>query len=229
MERRDNLEEKGSDKGEGPAQEPVKIFDTGRFITIFLFLLALWSMFDNEMRMALGALVGLLFEPLIGFGGHYPLMTIFLASIIMGTFSTVVTLWHTDLIGQARMQEVMKAFNKTLREAQLKKQATKVEKLRKMQPKLMKMQTSTMGSQWKIMAYTFVIFIAMFAWLGTFISGIPYRMISVPWYPDVNLFSSYMLQSWILLYSLASIPFSFAVRSIGKIFILKKRLNRTEA
>ncbi len=185
-------------------------------------------MFDNEMRMTLGALVGLLFEPLIGFGGHYPLITIFLASIIMGTFSTVVTLWHTDLIGQARMQKLMKAFNKTLREAQLKKQTTKVEKLKKMQPKLMKMQSSTMGSQWKIMAYTFVIFIAMFAWLGMFINAIPYRIISVPWYLNVNLFSSYVLQSWILLYSLASIPFSFAVRSAGKIFILKKRLNKME-
>ena len=83
---------------------------------IFFFLLALWSMFDSEMRLALGALVGLFMEPIIGFHGKYPLITLFLASIIMAAFSTTVTMWHTDLVEQARVQKIMSAFNKELRE-----------------------------------------------------------------------------------------------------------------
>ncbi len=182
-------------------------------------------MFDNEMRLALGALVGLVFEPLIGFGGKYPVITVFTASIIMATFSSVVTLWHTDLIGQAKMQKIMKAFNAELREARMKNQKTKVEKLMKMQPELMKMQTGTMGSSFKIMAYTFVIFISVFAWLGMFINALPYKIISVPWYFNVNLLSVNVIQSWFLLYSLGSIPFGFAIRSIGKIILLRRKLD----
>ncbi len=185
-------------------------------------------MFDPEMRFALGALVGIFLEPIIGFGGEYPVITLFLASIIMAAFSTIVTFWHTDLVRQARIQKIMSAFNKELREARMKKQTTRVEKLMKMQPELMKMQSSTMGSSFKIMAYTFVIFIAVFAWLGMFINALPYRMISVPWYLNVDLNSLHVFTSWFLLYSLGSIPFGMVIRAFGKIFLLKRKLRAME-
>lgn len=206
----------------------MKVFDTGRFLMIFFFLLALWSMFDPEMRMALGALVGVFLEPLIGFGGHYPVITLFLASIIMAVFSTAVTMWHTDLVEQARVQKIMSAFNKELREARMKKQTTKVDKLMKMQPELMKMQSSTMGSSFKIMAYTFVIFIAVFAWLGMFVNSLPYRIISVPWAFEVDLNSVHVMNSWFLLYSLGSIPFGIVIRALGKIVVLRRKLSELD-
>lgn len=186
-------------------------------------------MFDPEMRLALGSLVGAILEPAIGFEGRYPVITLFLASIIMASFSTVVTMWHTDLVEQARIQRIMAAFNKELREARMKKQRTKVDKLMKMQPELMKMQSSTMGSSFKIIAYTFVIFIAVFAWLGMFVNAIPYRIVSVPWYFNVDLNSVHVLNSWFLIYSLGSIPFGMGIRSVGKIIVLRRKLVRIEA
>ena len=185
-------------------------------------------MFDPEMRLALGALVGVFLEPIIGFGGRYPVITLFLASIIMATFSTIVTFWHTDIVEQARIQKIMSAFNKELREARMKKQTTKVDKLLKLQPELMKMQSGTMGSSFKIMSYTFVIFIAVFAWLGMFINSLPYRIISVPWYLNVDLNSNHVFTSWFLLYSLGSIPFGMVIRAFGKIFLLKRKLRSME-
>ncbi len=195
---------------------------------IFLFLLALWSMFDREMRMALGALVGIFLEPLIGFGGRYPVMTLFLAAVIMSLFSNAVTLWHTDLVEQAKVQKIASEFNKELREARMKKQTTKVEKLMKMQPEIMKMQSGTMNSSMKIMAYTFVIFIAVFAWLGTYMHTISYPIISVPWALDVDLNSIHVMVSWSLFYFLSSIPFGVAIRSAGKVLILRRRLQSME-
>ena len=181
-------------------------------------------MFDNELRFALGALIGLVFYPLFGFGGRYILLTILLASITMGAFSSIVTLWHTDLIETARVQKVMNAFNKELRDARMNNKKTKLDKLMKMQPEIMKMQSSTMGSQWKIMAYTFVIFIAVFAWLYTMVMALQFRFITVPWSPEVPLLASYVFPVWVLLYSLISIPFGYVIRNIGKIYVLKKEV-----
>ena len=195
---------------------------------IFLALLAIWAMFDNEMRMALGAIMGLLFYPLFGFEGKYILLTIFFASITMASFSSVVTFWHTDIVEQAKVQKVMAAFNKELREARMAKKTTKVDKLMKMQPEMMKLQTKAMSGQYKVMAYTMVIFISVFAWLYLMVEALPYRYITVPWSAQVNLMDKYVLQVWVLLYSLMSIPFGYMIRNMGKISILKKELANLE-
>jgi len=52
-----------------------------RFATIFALVLAMFVLFDPTLRSALGSLVGYGLEPLIGFGGKYPVFTLFLAEI----------------------------------------------------------------------------------------------------------------------------------------------------
>ncbi len=215
------------DTGKGN-EEPVKIFDVSRFIMIFLALLAIWAMFDNELRMALGAIVGIVFYPLFGFHGKYILLTIFLSSVTMAAFSSAVTFYHTDLVEQARVQKIMSAFNKELNAARMANKTTKVEKLRKIQPEMMQMQTKAMSGQYKVMAYTMVIFISVFAWLYLLVEALPYQYISVPWNMKVSLFSKYVLQVWVLLYSLMSIPFGYVIRNMGKIYIFKRELARLE-
>ncbi len=195
---------------------------------IFLALLAIWAMFDNEVRMALGAIVGLLLYPLFGFEGKYILLTIFFSSITMASFSSVVTLWHTDFVEQAEVQKVIAAFNKELSEARMAKKATKVDKLMKMQPEMMELQTKAMSGQYKVMAYTMVIFISVFAWLYLMVEALPYKYITVPWSPQVYLMDKYVLQVWVLLYSLMSTPFGSIIRNMGKISILKKELASLE-
>ena len=54
-------------------------------------------------------------------------------------------------------------------------------------------------------------------------------MISVPWYFSVDLNSVHVMTSWTLLYFLSSIPFGVAIRSVGKIILLKKKLKKLEA
>ena len=232
-ERRDNL---GEDEkplttkspSTEPYEEPVKIFDFSRFIMIFMALLAIWAMFDNEMRMALGAIVGLLFYPLFGFHGKYILLTIFFSSITMASFSSSVTFYHTDMVEQARAQKIVAEFNKVLREARMANKTTRVNKLMKMQPEIMQLQTKAMGGQYKVMAYTMVIFISVFAWLYLMVSALPYKYITVPWSMQVYLLDKYVLQVWVLLYSLMSIPFGFMIRNMGRIHILRNELRKME-
>ena len=194
---------------------------------IFLALLAVWAMFDNELRMALGSIVGVLFYPLFGFQGKYIMLTILFSSISMAAFSSAVTFYHTDMVEQARAQKIMGAFNKELREARMAKKTTKVNKLMKMQPDMMKMQTKAMGGQYKVMAYTMVIFMAVFAWLYIMVVALPYKYVSVPWSEKAYLLDSYVFPVWVLLYSLMSMAFGSIIRNMGKIHILKTELNKT--
>ena len=206
----------------------MKIFDLSRFIMIFMALLAVWAMFDNDLRMALGAIVGLLFYPLFGFHGKYLLLTIFFSSITMASCSSAVTFYHTDLVEQAKAQKIMGAFNKELREARMANRTTKVEKLMKMQPDMMKMQTKAMGGQYKVMAYTMVIFMAVFAWLYLMVTALPYKYVTVPWSMNVYLLDRYLFPVWVLLYSLMSMAFGSALRNMGKIHIFRAELRKME-
>ena len=195
---------------------------------IFMALLAIWAMFDNELRMALGAIVGLLFYPLFGFHGRYILLTIFFSSITMASFSSAVTFYHTDLVEQARAQKIVGEFNKVLREARMANKTTKVNKLLKMQPEIMQLQTKSMGGQYKVMAYTMVIFISVFAWLYLMVTALPYKYITVPWSMQVDLLHSYVFPAYVLVYSMMSIAFGSVIRNMGKIHILKNELRKME-
>ncbi len=195
---------------------------------IFMALLAVWAMFDNQLRMFLGSLVGLVFYPLFGFHGKYILLTILFSSITMASFSSAVTFYHTDFVEQARAQKIMSAFNKELREARMAKKTTKVDKLMKMQPDMMQMQTKAMGGQYKVMAYTMVIFMAVFAWIYIMVENLQYQYFSVPWEPRAYLLSRHVFPSWVLMYSLMSMAFGSVIRNMGKIYIFKSELRKLE-
>jgi uncharacterized membrane protein (DUF106 family) len=92
----------------------------------------------------------------------------------------------------------------------------------------MKMQTKSMGGQYKVMAYTMVIFMAVFAWLYLMAEALPYKFVTVPWSSKVYLMDRYLFPVWVLLYSLMSMAFGSIIRNMGKIHIFKTELMKLE-
>jgi uncharacterized membrane protein (DUF106 family) len=166
-------------------------------------------MFNPDLRFAVGDYVGMVLEPLIGFQQAQPALTIFFASLITGAASGAVRHVMMDHLEMARVQKEMKAFQNELKEARDNDNNYKVKRLTELQPEIMKKQAGMSGKQFKPMGFTLIVVIPMFGWLWTFMQGLPDPSLAAPWGRTMLLESAPIvsfLPTWILMYSLFSIP-----------------------
>lgn len=202
--------------------------------TLLLFGAVFLIMFNEGLRDATGVYVGYVLDPAIGFGGNYPALTIFCASVITGVSTGVIRHYMVDWMEMAEVQETVKAFQKELKQARKDENKYKVKRLTELQPELMKLQTGMSGQQFKPMGYTMVIVIPMFAWLWNFIQNMPAApgmdtpVIFSPWGTTELLSSAPVvsfLPTWILIYSLFSIPLGQLVQKALKAVEFSRKLD----
>lgn len=201
------------------------------FITIFIFLFAMFVLFDQDLRSGLGQMVGYGLDPLIGFEGAAPVLTLIMAGIIMTGLTTLIRHFFTDYVGQARSQTVVSAFNKELRQARLDNNMYKIKKLSEQQNNVLQKSMEMSTTQMKLMPVTMLIIIPVFAWVSVFIASLPAgeAIVNVPWAAAVDLNASTIFPHWILLYSLISIPFAQVLNRALRYFSFKKKLRELEA
>jgi len=202
---------------------------TSRMMMIFVFVMAIFVMFDQNLRTSLGELVGLGLTPLWGFDGTMPVVTLFLTGAFMTFLSIVVRHFFTDYVKQAESQRIMSAFNKEMRQARLENNTYKLKKLMEMQPKVMEESMKQTTTQMKLMPVTMLIIIPIFAWLAVFVGNMDSALITVPWSKVADLNDTYVLPSWVLLYSLISIPFGQVLSRGLRYFSFKRRLKELKA
>jgi uncharacterized membrane protein (DUF106 family) len=70
-------------KGEQPKEEEAQPPAMGGMLITMLFMI--YIMINPGMRDGMGNMAGSILEPYIGFGGEYPIITIFVAGLIMIT------------------------------------------------------------------------------------------------------------------------------------------------
>jgi uncharacterized membrane protein (DUF106 family) len=200
-----------------------------RFFTIFMFILAVFVLFDPVLRQALGDIVGAGLNPLIGFGGNYPALTLILAGMFMTGLTVVVRHFFTDYVQQAESQKIVGAFNKELRKARTENNTFKTKKLMEQQPKIMEKSMKMTSSQLKLMPVTLLIVVPIFAWVAVFMYQITSPLIAVPWSYNVDLNALNLFPNWVLMYSLISIPFSQILSRLLRYYDFRKRLNEIAA
>lgn len=211
-----------------PAPDPKKQVST--FITIFVFVFAMFVLFDQNLRHWLGDIAGMLLQPTVGLGGDFPVVTLFLAGIVMIGVTTIVRHFFTDYIGQAESQKIVSSFNKELRQARVENNKYKMKKLTEQQQNIMKKSMDMSTTQMKLMPMTMIIIIPVFAWLDLFMHGFdPVAIVNLPWASAVPLIESTLLPHWVLLYSLISIPFGQVLMRALRYFEFRKRLNEIKA
>ncbi|HEX9906950.1 MAG TPA: EMC3/TMCO1 family protein [Thermoplasmata archaeon] len=201
---------------------------SNQLIMLFMFIIALFVMFDNDLRQGLGRAVGVALEPLVGFDYTVPVITLFLAGLILGSLSTTLRHFFMDWIGQARSARIMSAFQKELKEAKTSNNTYKLKKLQEMQPQMMANQLQNSQAQFKVMPLTLLVVIPIFAWLATFVGAVSFDVFTVPWSFNVDMQGSTVLPHWILLYSLLTIPFGQVISRTLKYFSFSRRLKALE-
>jgi uncharacterized membrane protein (DUF106 family) len=213
-----------------PAPDPKKQLST--FFTIFIFVFAMFVLFDTSLRQWLGDIVGVVFEPTVGLGGEFPVVTLFLTGVIMTALTVVVRHFFTDYVAQAENQKIVGAFNKELRQARVENNKYKIKKLTEQQQKILKKSMDMSTTQMKLMPLTMLIVIPIFAWLDVFMRGLATLgpvVVNLPWALNVDLLGMTLLPNWVLLYSLISIPFGQILMRALRYFEFKKRLKEVEA
>ncbi len=193
------------------------------------FMLLMIIMFIPEVRISLGILAGYVFNPLFSFGGRYPIYTILATGFIL----TLINVWarhhFTDWVKMARSQAKMKAFNKVYREAVMKKDMAKIEKLKKIQMQYMAESMETQSQMMKATMITLLLVIAIFTWLWTFMQYIAvYTYMAVPWNFQADMNSVFIFPSWLWIYSAVTMPLAWVVQYIFKYFEFRRKLEEME-
>jgi uncharacterized membrane protein (DUF106 family) len=210
-----------------PAQDPKST--TSRMLLIFVFIMALFVMFDNNLRSALGKIVGMGLEPLWGFDGSFPVVSLLITGAFMTCLSIVVRHLFTDYVKQTKSQKIMSAFNKEMQAARKENNTYKLKKMMELQPKMMEESMKQTTTQMKLMPVTMLIIIPIFAWIAVFVGNLDSSIITVPWSNFADLNENYVLPAWVLLYSLISIPFGQLLSRGLRYYSFKKRLNELRA
>jgi len=215
-----------------PAVRPPSPFSRAslsRFLMIFLFLLALYAIIDQQVGLGFARAADAVLFPVFGFGGTLPVLTILLAGILTTTIGSIIRDHYTNWVKMARTQKVMSAWRKENMEAMRKGQQTRLAQLKEVQKGFAKDQMDMMSTPYKSTAWTIFLFIVIFTWLRLFVDvvlqGLGNQWIAVPWSNHVFLNNpGYVFPAWVLLYSLLAIPFGQIVVRVLKYIRFRRRL-----
>ena len=200
-----------------------------RFAMIFLVLLAVLALFDQQMALGFGQVAGYILGPIIGFGGRFPVITVLLAGALTTGVSSVLRDHYTDWVKMVRFQKVSGAWQREYREAMRKGNRSQMEKLQKIRQGFQKEQMDIQLNSMKPLAWTFFLFIVLFAWLNVFVNQtlLVYggQYFAVPW--SSNVFVNYvpfLFPSWIIIYSLLAIPIGQILTRVLKYVRFRRKL-----
>ena len=195
----------------------------------------MFVMFIPSLRDGVGEIAGIVLEPIIGFNGQYPVLTVLAAGIGLVTFSSAVRHYFIDWIDSAEKQFKMKDFNKKLRDARMSGNDVEIKRLTQKQLDMSKDQMTSMMDQMKPMMFTMIFLVGTFAFIGTFITGIPGATLSVPWSGNVDMNASIStstccaFSNWMLVYMLISMSVAQVIQRVFKLYSFNKYLKNPES
>ena len=211
-----------------PARPAAPAASSSPILMLMMMFLMLMIIIDPSLRNLIGNLVGLAFEPAIGFDYQFPLWTLLFAGMVSITFSTVLRHYMIDWVDMARINRKSGALRKELFAAMKRRDMSRVDQLNKLQRDSSAETMSTTMNQMKPTMITMVLVIGGFTWLWVFIAAAPNHFFSVPWLYNVDFLSSNVLPNWILLYSLLTMPVTQVLGRVLKWFSFSRRLKALE-
>ena len=210
-----------------PAPPPPPQIKLSTMVFTFLFLLGILMIFDVGTRTQVADILGVALQPLIGFSGHYILLTMFLAAVIEMLLTAVAYNWTTDWVKAARVQSWSAAFRKVQMEALRSGKKDRIASLQPHQMEITRLTSEVSMAQLKGMAVTWFLVIAIYTWVGIYIGELQSRSASLV---TISLGGSlqsltepiWIMPLWFLLFSLYTVPLSIVFRRVLKHFSLKR-------
>ena len=225
-------------------------FRLSTFLYTFLFLLGIIMLFDTGTRYSVAQGFGLLLGPLIGFNGHDPLFTMFLAAAFEMALTAVAYNYTTDWVKAAKVQKWSAALRKVSMAAMRSGKKDRIDALQPHNLTLQRLSTEVTFAQLKGMAITWFLVIALYSWIYLFLANPAGFQVDVHatcnpittivgcgsvltpvGNGQIDLLHSIIgpIQVWFLVFSLYTVPLSLFFRRLLKHYSLKRELDRLDA
>jgi len=198
----------------------------GMLITLAIMMVVM------QFRMQIGKGLNFAFEPVIGFNGQWPVLTLIIAGIIMITISTIIRSYMTDFVTQARNQKISSEFSKEMRQAKLENNLFKLKKLQEEQPKITAKSMEASTQMMKVMPITMLVVIPIYAWIWYFVTNIVSPDALLVHLPFANVHLQdyiWMFPMWIILYTMVSLPIGQLENRVVKYLLFRKRLKELDS
>ena len=199
-----------------PAPQP-PAFKLSTFILVFLFFMGLWMIIDPNARTQVATGLGALLYPAFGFDGHYPLLTMVLVALVQMTISAIAYNYTTNWVESAKVQHHAKAIRPLQMQAMKSGKKQHMEALKPHMSDLNARQSQMMMGQMKGMAVTWFLLIAMYTWVGIFLTMSTTAKTVFMFGVQVDLTQQVAIfPLWFLVFSLYTVPFNLFIRRLLK-------------
>lgn len=224
-----------SDSSQEPSQPaPELCGGTTGFVMMIVMMLTVFIMFNPELRESIALALDGVFNPIFGFEGKFPTLTLLLSSVFMVFCSTSIRHFLTDWIELARAQKMLSAIQKEKTNAMMARNQVKLKKLEELAPEETNYRMIMTASSFKPLAYTMIFFIIVFPWIWmVYIENLDYSFISLPgiakW--DLQETMDWCIipwGQWILIYMLLSFPIGFLIQNGLKYITFSRKIRHTE-
>jgi uncharacterized membrane protein (DUF106 family) len=210
---------------------PAPVFKFSTFLYMFLFLLGILMLFDQSTRTGVSLTLDRLLSPSIGLGGHWPLVTMFLAALIEMLITAIAYNYTTDWVKAARVQRWGAALRKVQMEALRSGKKDRVDALKEHQATLQKLSGDVTIAQLKGMAITWFLVIAIYNWVYLYLTVGSGTLVTAGSTvvdlggASVNLLGhlgALPIPVWFVLFSVFTVPLSLLFRRALKHYTLSR-------
>ena len=181
----------------------------GSMMTPLLLLVLMSVLIINpSIRSTLANGADSVLSPMIPFADIWFVLTVALVGSAIMIVNTVFRSFFMDPIKQAHLAHRNKQIRKLMNEARIDRDKVRMDKIQKIQQRLMPEQMKLQNSMMKPMMFTFVFIIAIFSWMALNVESYRVNYVSLPWVPEWNLLEDKVLffPAWIATYITTSAP-----------------------
>ena len=181
----------------------------GSMMTPLLLLVLMSVLIINPtIRTYLASSADSILTPMVPFSDRWFVLTVTLLGSSIMVVNTVFRSFFMDPMKQAHLAHRNKQIRKLLNEARMDRDKVRMEKIQKLQQRLMPEQMKLQNSMMKPMMFTFVFIIAIFSWMALNVESFRIDYVSLPWRTEWNLIDDKVIifPAWIATYITTSAP-----------------------
>lgn len=207
------------DMADGGGDEPLP--GLGSMMTPLLLLVLMSVLIINpSIRNTLASSADSVLTPLIPFADKWFVLTVFLVGSSIMVVNTAFRSLFMDPMKQAHLAHRNKQIRNLMNDARIDRDKVRMDKIQKLQQRLMPEQMKLQNSMMKPMMFTFVFIIAIFSWMALSVESFRVDYVSLPWEPEWNLLDDRVLifPAWIATYITTSAPLGRIVDRHIKLF-----------
>ena len=181
----------------------------GSMMTPLLLLVLMSVLIINPtIRTYLASSADSILTPMVPFSDRWFVITVALLGSSIMIVNTVFRSFFMDPMKQAHLAHRNKQIRKLLNEARMDRDKVRMDKIQKLQQRLMPEQMKLQNSMMKPMMYTFVFIIAIFSWMALNVESFRVGYVSLPWRAEWHLIDDkvFFFPAWIATYITTSAP-----------------------